>query len=72
MAIAQLAKKHGMQMRYIPLMNIVVSIIIVLLLTPTLPLTERVIQGLVTGLSASGFYDACKSFKKYETEEFKM
>lgn len=55
-----------MKMRYIPLLNIVVSIVLSLLLIPTMTLVEKIIQGFIIGLSASGFCDVCKSFKKEE------
>jgi len=51
-------------MRYIPLLNMVVSIVLSLLLIPRMTLVERIFQGFIIGLSASGFCDVCKSFKK--------
>lgn len=45
-------------------MNIVVSMAFGLILMPTMSLTERIVQGFIIGVSASGVYDTCKSFKK--------
>jgi hypothetical protein len=63
-AVAQLLKKHDISVRYIPFLNLLTSVSLMILFEQYLPINERIIKGIITGLSTSGIYDTCKSFKK--------
>jgi len=66
MGISQLLKKRGLDPRVIPIFNVLLGTGISLLYSNDFDFLESIQQGLIIGLSASGVYDVCVSFKKYE------
>jgi len=66
MAISQLFKKTGLNPRVIPIFNVLLGTGLSLLYFNNLGILESIQQGLLVGLSASGMYDVCTSFKTYD------
>ena len=65
--IAQLSKKMGFNPCLIPLLNVVIGMTLSLFLLRDSTLLDSIQQGLMIGLSASGFYELCTNTKKYQT-----
>jgi len=63
MGVSQLLKKTGLNTQIIPIFNVLVGMLLSILCMD-LSLMESLQQGLLIGLSASGVYDVCTSFKK--------
>jgi len=63
---AQLSKKVGFNPELIPLLNVLMGMALSMLLLNEPTMLENVQQGLLIGLSASGFYDLCINTKKYQ------
>jgi len=64
--IAQLSKKAGLNPYLIPVLNVLVGSALSLLLLNEPTMLDNIQQGLIIGLSASGFYDLCTNTKKYQ------
>jgi len=64
MGISQLLKKIGLDPRVIPIFNVLLGTGLSLLYSNDFDFLESIQQGLIIGLSASGMYDVCMSFKK--------
>jgi len=64
MGISQLLKKTGLDPRVIPIFNVLLSIGLSSVYFSDLGFLASLQQGLIIGLSASGMYDVCASFKK--------
>lgn len=61
--LSQIAKKVGMQTKYVPLLNLTLGIMLgVLFLSQDIK--TNVFQGIIIGLSASGLFDHTKIIKK--------
>jgi Phage holin family Hol44, in holin superfamily V len=61
--ISQVAKELGLKTKYIPLLNLVLGIVLSAFFITDLAVQERILQGLIIGLSASGLFDQSKLFK---------
>jgi uncharacterized membrane protein HdeD (DUF308 family) len=61
--ISQVAKELGLKTKYIPLFNVVLGIVLGAFFIAELTMQERILQGLIIGLSASGLFDQSKLFK---------
>jgi len=64
MGISQLLKKTGLDPRVIPIFNVLLGTGLSLLYVNDFGFLGSIQQGLLIGLSASGVYDVCVSFKK--------
>jgi hypothetical protein len=62
--LGQVAKQLGLPVKYIPLMNLVLGVIAGMTTIEAPTLQEKVIFGIMAGLSASGLYDQVKITKK--------
>ncbi|MFB6649341.1 holin [Bacillus toyonensis] len=61
--LSQIAKTVGMQIKYVPLLNLTLGITLgVLFLSQDIK--TNVFQGIIIGLSASGLFDHTKIIKK--------
>jgi len=55
--------------RFLPLISLITGLVITLGVAPlSFSLTDKIIYGLIVGLSASGLYDGVKTFKKEPSE----
>jgi hypothetical protein len=61
--ISQVIKNIGLETKYIPLLNLVLGLLISTFFMTDLSLQERLLQGLIIGLSASGLFDQSKILK---------
>lgn len=59
--LSQVIKNMGFPSRFIPLLNLVLGIGISFLAFEGIQWHEKIIQGFVVGLSASGIYDQSKN-----------
>jgi len=66
MGISQLLKKTGLDPRVIPIFNVLLGMGLSLLYSDDFDFLEGIQQGFIVGISASGMYDVCMSFKNYE------
>ena len=64
MSIAQLLKKMKFNTDIIPLLNLLTGVILSVIFFQDVEIPLRLQQGLIIGLSASGTYDACASFRE--------
>ncbi|HDR4517390.1 TPA: holin [Bacillus cereus] len=61
--LSQIAKTVGMQIKYVPLLNLTLGIMLgVLFLSQDIK--TNIFQGIIIGLSASGLFDHTKIIKK--------
>lgn len=60
--IAQYWKKLGLRSELVPLVNIVVATILTVVFLDGTTVNQRLLDGIVLGLSASGLYDVAKCF----------
>lgn len=64
MIMAQLWKKMGLRTDLIPFLNLVVALALTLIPLTELDLVDRIQQGLIIGLAASGVYDCYMGLKE--------
>lgn len=63
-ALSQVAKQLGVSTKYIPLFNLVLGLAMSTFFMGDLIMQERILQGLIIGLSASGLFDQSKIWTK--------
>lgn len=62
--ISQVVKELGLKAKHIPLFNLVLGIVMSTFFMGDLIMQERILQGLIIGLSASGLFDQSKIWTK--------
>jgi hypothetical protein len=62
--LSQVGKQLGLPTKYVPLMNLILGVIAGMTTVEAPTLQEKVIFGIMAGLSASGLYDQSKLFTK--------
>ena len=62
-AIAEMAKKLGLSTKFIPILNLILSITI-LFFYGSNTIEENIFTGILVGLSASGLYSGVKTVSK--------
>ena len=60
MGIAQIAKGLGINVKYIPILNIAIGILLSILIAPE-DIRFGIFNGIIAGLSASGLYSSQKN-----------
>lgn len=62
MGIVNIFKNIGLNKKFAPLISICIGVVLCLLFSKERSLSDRMLKGIVLGLSASGFYTNGKSF----------
>jgi len=62
--VAQMCKKLGLSIDFLPLLHLCLAIILALVFLNELIILNRIQQGILIGLSASGVYDMGMCIKK--------
>lgn len=64
--VSQVVKNLGLKCKYIPLFNLALGILMSAFFMTDIIMQERILQGLIVGLSASGLFDQTKILKSEE------